>query len=139
MSKISDCGLLFLIIGTLFILITLYLGFGFKIINYFTFSVFQIIGWILFSLSFIPLLLTKDEYRIIVLKNGFPLKIDHLIIAVCGLTTFISLIFLVSINSMIYGIDSGYNGFLFLTIIPSATAAYVFLSSRRKKESNIND
>ena len=100
MSKLSDTGLILLIIGTFLIVLSLILSI-FEISPN-LFLVIQINGWILFCIASIFMIITKDVYHIIKLKNNFPLKLDHLIIIICAMTTMITGLLLVDINSYKY-------------------------------------
>ncbi|TKJ21653.1 MAG: hypothetical protein CEE42_13660 [Promethearchaeota archaeon Loki_b31] len=100
MSKLSDTGLILLIIGTFLIVLSM-------ILNLFEISpnlflIIQINGWILFCIASIFMIITKDVYHIIKLKNNFPLKLDHLIIFICAMTIMITGLLLVDINSYKY-------------------------------------
>ena len=100
MSKLSDTGLILLIIGTFLIELSLILLL-FEISPN-LFLVIQINGWILVCIASIFIVITKDVYHIIKLKNNFPLKLDHLIIIICAMTTTITVFLLVDINSYKY-------------------------------------
>ena len=82
MSKLSDISLLVLIIGTLAVISSFFL---FTILTPAVFLYTLISGLSLCFLSLVGGLLTKNEYRVISLKSGFPLKFDHLIIMICAL------------------------------------------------------
>jgi len=138
MSKLSDSGLVLLISGTLIIIISLYLGFAFKFVSFFTFLIFQIIGWVIFGLSFIPIILTKDEYHVVMLKNGFPLKVDQFIIAISTLSILTSFIVIIGINSLIFGMGGiGNSSALFLTILASSIMTLLYLRSQIKKNEQV--
>jgi len=100
MSKLSDIGLILLIIGTFLIELSLILLL-FEISPN-LFLIIQINGWILFCIALILLIITKDVYHIIKLKNNFPLKLDHLIIFICAMIIAITGLLLVDINSYKY-------------------------------------
>ena len=100
MSKLSDTGLILLIIGTFLIVLSLILSIFIASPN--LFLVIQINGWILVCIASIFMIITKDVYHIIKLKNNFPLKLDHLIIIICAMTTMITVLLLVDINSYKY-------------------------------------
>ena len=100
MSKLSDTGLILLIIGTFLIELSLILLL-FEISPN-LFLVIQINGWILVCIASIFIVITKDVYHIIKLKNNFPLKLDHLIIFICAMTIAITVLLLVDINSYKY-------------------------------------
>ncbi|GAH70703.1 unnamed protein product, partial [marine sediment metagenome] len=91
MSKLSDTGLILLIIGTFLIVLSLILLSIFEISPN-LFVIIQINGWILFCIALIFIIITKDVYHIIKLKNNFPLKLDHLIIFICAMTITITLL-----------------------------------------------
>ena len=99
-SKLSDTGLILLIIGTFLIVLSLILSIFIASPN--LFLVIQINGWILVCIASIFMIITKDVYHIIKLKNNFPLKLDHLIIIICAMTTMITVLLLVDINSYKY-------------------------------------
>ena len=96
MSKLSDTGLILQIIGTFFIVLSLILSIFIASPN--LFFVIQISGWILFCIALILLIITKDVYHIIKLKNNFPLKLEHLIIFICANTIMIAFFLFVDIN-----------------------------------------
>jgi len=100
MSKLSNTGLILLIIGTFLIVLSLILSI-FEISPN-LFLIIQINGWILFCIASIFMIITKDVYHIIKLKNNFPLKLDHLIVFICAMTITITLLLLVYINSYKY-------------------------------------
>ena len=100
MSKLSDTGLILLIIGTFLIVLSLILSI-FEISPN-LFFIIQINGWILFCIALIFMIITKDVYHIIKLKNNFPLKLDHLIIFICAMTIMITFFLFVDINSYKY-------------------------------------
>ena len=100
MSKLSDTGLILLIIGTFLIVSSLILSIF--IISPNLFFIIQINGWIIFCIASILLIKTKDVYHIIKLKNNFPLKLDHLIIFICAMTIAITALLLVDLNSYKY-------------------------------------
>ena len=100
MSKLSDTGLILLIIGTFLIVLSMILLL-FEISPN-LFLIIQINGWILFCIASIFMIITKDVYHIIKLKNNFPLKLDHLIIFICAMTILITGLLLVDINSYKY-------------------------------------
>lgn len=100
MSKLSDTGLILLIIGTFLIVLSLILSIFIASPN--LFLIIQINGWIFFCIALIFIIKTKDVYHIIKLKNNFPLKLDHLIIFICAMTITITLLLLVDINSYTY-------------------------------------
>jgi len=100
MSKLSDTGLILLIIGTFLIVLSLILSI-FEISPN-LFFIIQINGWILFCIALIFMIITKDVYHIIKLKNNFPLKLEHLIIFICVMTIAITGLLLVDINSYKY-------------------------------------
>jgi hypothetical protein len=100
MSKLSDTGLVLLIIGTFLIVSSLILSI-FEISPN-LFLIIQINGWILVCIASIFMIITKDVYHIIKLKNNFPLKLDHLIIFICAMTIMIAFFLFVDINSYKY-------------------------------------
>ena len=100
MSKLSDTGLILLIIGTFLIVLSLILSIFIASPN--LFFIIQINGWILFCIALIFIIITKDVYHIIKLKNNFPLKLDHLIIFICAMTIMITFFLFVDINSYKY-------------------------------------
>lgn len=100
MSKLSDTGLILLIIGTFLIVLSLILSIFEISPNLFV--IILINGLILFCIASIFMIITKDVYHIIKLKNKFPLKLDHLIIFICAMTIAITGLLLVDINSYKY-------------------------------------
>lgn len=62
----------------------------------------QISSWIVFFIASIFSIKTRNEYRIIELKNGFPLKIDHLILFICAMSIAISFCLMVDIMNYKY-------------------------------------
>ncbi len=100
MSELSDTGLILLIIGTFSIVLSLILSI-FEISSN-LFFIIQINGWILFCIALIFIIITKDVYHIIKLKNNFPLKLDHLIIFICAMAIMITFFLFVDINSYKY-------------------------------------
>ena len=100
MSKLSDTGLILLIIGTFLIVLSLILSIFEISPNLFV--IILINGLILFCIASIFMIITKDVYHIIKLKNNFPLKLDHLIIFICAMTIMITGLLLVDINSYKY-------------------------------------
>ena len=96
MSKLADTGLILPIIGTFLIVLSLILSIFIASPN--LFFVIQISGWILFCIALILLIITKDVYHIIKLKNNFPLKLEHLIIFICANTIMIAFFLFVDIN-----------------------------------------
>jgi len=117
MSKLSDTGLILLIIGTFLIVLSLILSIFEISPNLFV--IIQINGWILLCIASIFIIITKDVYHIIKLKNNFPLKLDHLITFICAMTIMITFLLFVDINSYKYtGINSyKYTGkFTYFTI-----------------------
>jgi len=97
MSKLSNTGLILLIIGTFLIVLSLFLSI-FEISPN-LFFIIQINGWILFCIALMFIIITKDVYHIIKLKNNFPLKLDHLIIFICAMIIMITFLLFVDINS----------------------------------------
>jgi hypothetical protein len=100
MSKLSDTGLILLIIGTFLIELSLILLLFEISLN--LFLIILINGLILYFIALIFMIITKDVYHIIKLKNNFPLKIDHLIVFICAMTITITGLLLVDINSYKY-------------------------------------
>ena len=100
MSKLSNTGLILLIIGTFLIVLSLFLSI-FEISPN-LFFIIQINGWILFCIALMFIIITKDVYHIIKLKNNFPLKLDHLIIFICAMIIMITFLLFVDINSYKY-------------------------------------
>ncbi len=125
MSKLSDTGLILLIIGTFLIVLSL-------IITIFEISpnlffIIQINGWILFCIALIFIIITKDVYHIIKLKNNFPLKLDHLIIFICANTLMITFLLFVDYNSHKYTGIFTYFSLFYIFIIVSLAIFFIFL------------
>ena len=128
MSKLSNIGLLFLIIGTLFILFSIFLSI---IILPGFFLLIQISGWVFIGFALIFILLTKGEYHIIKLKSGFLLKLDHLIILVCAMLLSISILVFVDIKNYIYTGNFTYFTILWSTLIFGGAIIRHFLKSKK--------
>lgn len=128
MSKLSNIGLLFLIIGTLLILFSIFLSI---IILPGFFLLIQISGWVFFGLALIFILLTKGEYHIIKLKSGFPLKLDHLIILVCAMLLAISFLVIVDIKNYIYTGNFTYFSIWWSTLIFGGAIIRHFLKTKK--------
>ena len=127
MSKLSNTGLILLIIGTFLIVLSLFLSI-FEISPN-LFFIIQINGWILFCIALIFMVITKDVYHIIKLKNNFPLKLDHLIIFICAMIIMITFLLFVEINSYKYT-----GKFTFFTVV---YPLYIFFFAIVIKQFNI--
>jgi len=128
MLKLSNIGLLFLIIGTLLIEFSIFLSI---IILPGFFLLIQISGWVFFGLALIFILLTKGEYHIIKLKSGFLLKLDHLIILVCALLLSISFLVFVDINNYIYTGNFTYFTIVWSIVLFGGTTSSYFLKTKK--------
>ena len=127
MSKLSDTGLIILITGTFLIVLSLILSI-FEISPN-LFFVIQINGWIIFCIALIFMIITKNVYHIIKLKNNFPLKLDHLIIFICAMTIMVTCLLLVDINSFKYT-----GKFTYFTIVyPVCITFFAILIKQLKK------
>jgi len=128
MSKLSNVGLLFLIIGTLLIVFSIF--FSIIILPGFFLSI-QISGWVFIGLGNIFLLLTKGEYHIIKFKSGFVLKLDHLIILVCAMLISISFLIFVDIRSYIYTGNFTYFTIVWAIFLFGGTIILYFLKTKK--------
>ncbi len=133
MSKLSDISLIFLIIGTILIVFTLILSLFIDLL-FFSFLVSQGIGWIFYSIALILLIITKNKYHIIKVKNNF-LKLDHIIIFFCTMSIMITFLIVIDINIYIYTGKGAFItifvlGFFLLILIKS------LLLKKKKKKSN---
>lgn len=128
MSKLSNVGLLFLIIGTLLIVFSIFLSI--IILPGFFLSI-QISGWVFIGLGTIFLLLTKGEYHIIKFKSGFVLKLDHLIILVCAMLISISFLIFVDISSYIYTGNFTYFTIVWVVYLSGGTIILYFLKTKK--------
>ncbi|MEJ2250287.1 MAG: hypothetical protein P8Y70_15055 [Candidatus Lokiarchaeota archaeon] len=99
MTKLSDTALGLLIIGTIIVILSFFIV---SIILPIVFVYLQISGWIFFAISIVLGLITRNEYHVIKLKSGFPLKLDHLIILICGSGIFFSSMLFFDILNYIY-------------------------------------
>lgn len=88
---ISDLGLVLINIGGILVTILIWMPFFQEIIPLFHLSILSM-GWILYIISLVLINITKNQYHIISLHNGFLLKIDHLIICVWVIVIFFSYI-----------------------------------------------
>ena len=91
-------SLVTLISGTFLILISNLLFF-FHSLYFFHFIIVQSSGWILYCTSMVSFALSKENLTII-LKNGFPLKLDHLLIPICSLSIFYTVFLLLELYSL---------------------------------------
>ncbi len=128
MSKFSNIGLIFLIIGTLLIVFSIFLSI---IILPGFFLLIQISGCVLISLAGIFILLRKDEYHIIKFKSGFLLKLDHLIIFVCAMLLSISFLVFVDINNYIYTGNFTYFTIVWPIVLFGGTIILHFLKTKK--------
>lgn len=131
MSKFSDMGLLNLIIGTILIVLSLI----FTLFTPFSILIFiiQIIGWILFCIALTILIITKDEYRVLKLKKGFPLKLDSLIIFICAMLIAITSLIVVDINVNRYTGNISFLSILYLSCFLLISMPTILLAKRKKK------
>ena len=122
MSKLSDLAIILFIIGT----ILFDLSYLLVIINP-PFLLIMISSWIVFFIASIFTIKTRNEYRIIKLKNGFPLKIGQLILFICAMSMAITFGLVVDILSYKYTGNFSLNPFTFGWIL-FATVSFTFLS-----------
>ena len=122
MSKLSDLAIILFIIGT----ILFDLSYLLVIINP-PFLLIMISSWIVFFIASIFTIKTRNEYRIIKLKNGFPLKIGQLILFICAMSMAITFGLVVDILSYKYTGKFNLNPFTFGWIL-FATVSFTFLS-----------
>ena len=122
MSKLSDLAIILFIIGT----ILFDLSYLLVIINP-PFLLIMISSWIVFFIASIFTIKTRNEYRIIKLKNGFPLKIGQLILFICAMSMAISFGLMVDILSYKYTGKFNLNYFTFGWIL-FAIVSFTFLS-----------
>lgn len=131
MSKSSDIGLIILIIGTFLIVFSLIFSlFRPPLIHFFS---IQITGWIFLGIAFIFLIITKDEYHTLKLKNGFPLKLDHLIIFICAMLIVITFLIFIDINAYIYTGKSSLFSIYFLSFFFILSISTIILKQKNKK------
>jgi len=127
MSKLSDLAIILFIIGTILINLSFLLVI---IISPFRLNIILIIsGWIICFIALIFTIKTRNEYRIIKLKNGFPLKIGQLILFICAMSMAISFGLMVDIVSYKYTGKFSLNPFTFGLIL-FATVSFTFVSIR---------
>jgi hypothetical protein len=123
MSNLSDTGLILCIAGTTISVASFLLSITMfpLILN------LQIAGGIILAIAFIILGITRNEFRTVKMKNGFPLKIDHLIIFACAMSIWISFFFSIDINHYLFTGELSC-----FTIVPAAylILALVFASIR---------
>jgi len=124
MSKLSDLAIILFIIGT----ILFDLSYLLVIINP-PFLLIMISSWIVFFIASIFTIKTRNEYRIIKLKNGFPLKIGQLILFICAMSMAITFGLVVDILSYKYTGNFSLNPFTFGLIL-FATVSFTFVSIR---------
>ncbi len=129
MSKLSDTGLILTIIGTFLFVLPVILFYEISPILFFN---ILISGLILIFIASIIIIITKDEYHTLKLKNGFPLKLDHLIIFICAMTIAETSFLFVDINSYKYT-----GKFTYLTIVfPLIIISFAILDDLIKKYFN---
>jgi len=128
MSKLSNVGLLFFIIGTSLIVFSIFLSI--IILPGFFLSI-QISGWVFIVLATIFLLLWKGEYNIIKFKSGFVLKLDHLIMLVCAMLLSISFLIFVDINNYIYTGNFTYFTIVWAVFLFGGTIILYFLRIKK--------
>ena len=127
MSKLSDLAIILFIIGTILINLSFLLVI---IIFPFRLNIILIIsGWIICFIALIFTIKTRNEYRIIKLKNGFPLKIGQLILFICAMSMAISFGLMVDIVSYRYTGKFSLNYFTFGWIL-FAIVSFTILSIR---------
>ena len=130
MSKLSDLAIIFWIIGTILMNLSFLLVI---IISPFHLNIILIISsWIVFFIASIFTIKTKNEYRIIKLKNGVPLKIGQLILFICAMSMAISFGLMLDILSYKYTGKFSLNPFTFgwiLFLIVSFTIVSIRIRS----------
>jgi hypothetical protein len=126
MSNLSDTGLMLCIAGTTLVVVS----FLFSVIASPLFLNLQIVGGIVLIIALVILGITRNEYRTVKMKNGFPLKIDHLIIFICAMSIWTSFYFMIDIGHFMFTGEISY-----FTIFPIAflSLALVFASIRIAK------
>ena len=124
MSKLSDLAIILFIIGT----ILFDLSYLLVIINP-PFLLIMISSWIVFFIASIFTIKTRNEYRIIKLKNGFPLKIGQLILFICAMSMAITFGLVVDIVSYKYTGKFSLNPFTFGWIL-FAIVSFTIVSIR---------
>lgn len=128
MSKLSDIGLLLLMIGTFLNVFSFISSFN---ISPNLFLYLQIFGWIFIAIALIFIFITKEEYHVIILKNNFPLKLDHLIIFICAMAILISFLILVDINSFRY--TGKFTYFTIVWLVAIFGGAFILYFVRKQK------
>ena len=127
MSKLSDLAIILFIIGTILINLSFLL-----VIIIFPFRLHIILiisGLIICFIALIFTFKTRNEYRIIKLKNGFPLKIVQLIIFICAMSMAITFGLVVDILSYKYTGKFSLNYWTFGWIL-FATVSFTIVSIR---------
>jgi hypothetical protein len=117
MSNLSDTGLMLCIAGTTLVVVS----FLFSVIASPLFLNLQIVGGIVLVIAITILARTRNEYRTVKMKSGFPLKIDHLIIFICAMSIWTSFYFMIDIGHFMFTGEISYFtifpvAFLFLTL-----------------------
>jgi len=130
MSKLSDSGLIILVISTIVIIVSIFI---LQIIPTYTFILIQIIGWLLFIIGLIIGAITKDDYHVIILKTGFPLKLDHLVILSCALALSTSSLILLDILNFIYTGELTFFALIWITLILVLTLILYLLIRQKLK------
>ncbi|MEJ2249201.1 MAG: hypothetical protein P8Y70_18980 [Candidatus Lokiarchaeota archaeon] len=136
-KNLSKIGLILLGFSTLIISTSFYL-FSFTLIPFIMFIFIHLIGWILYSISFILIFITKNKYHIVVLRSGFQLKIDHLIIVACSIIIFISFILIASLKWMILG-PGEYNLNIFNVLLTISIISVITVIMSMYGEKSINN
>ena len=128
MSKLSDLAIILFIIGTILINLSFLLVI---IIFPFRLNIILIIsGWIICFIALIFTFKTRNEYRIIKLKNGFPLKIGQLILFICAMSMAISFGLMVDIVSYKYTGNFSLNPFTFGLILFATVSFTISITIR---------
>ncbi len=128
MSKLSDLAIIFWIIGTILINLSFLLVIIISPIHLNN-IIIMISGWIVCFIASIFTIKTRNEYRIIKLKNGFPLKIVQLIIFICAMSMAITFGLVVDILSYKYTGKFSLNYWTFGWIL-FATVSFTIVSIR---------
>jgi len=126
---ISDIGLLLCVVGSFLIVFILWIPYFIDITPVIHISII-ILGLTLLFSSFIFMVFTKDQYRIVTLNNGFPLKIDHLIVFICTIAIGLSFVINIQIAMLIYDFSISWSVLLFYPIF---FGSLIFFLIRRKK------
>jgi len=126
---VSDIGLFLCVIGSVLIILILWIPYFIDITPVIHISII-ILGLALLFSSFIFMVFTKDRYHIVTLNNGFPLKLDHLIVFICVIAISLSFIINIQITILIYDFTISWSVLLFYSAF---LGGLIFFLIRRKK------